>query len=98
MPNDHHPLDDVRYTPWGQQVEKDLSLVRTQVHELDTMIAMILKDLQEAKTLATSISANTQWLVDMYRGSKALAPILVGMGTLLIAVAAVATWLGWGHK
>lgn len=86
-----HPLDEVRNTPWGQQMERRMGVLEVAHAEHERKFLRLGDKLDR-------IDKNTEWLVDIFRGSRALGPLLIGIGSLLIAAAAVATWLGWVHK
>ena len=93
-----HPLEEVRNTPWGRRVDDDITLLKSKVKEHESNFQMMRLELK-ANTLKTdSIKADTQWLVDMFRGSKAFSKLLIGLAIILGGIAVIGAWLGWMHK
>ena len=94
-----HPLDEVRDTPWGRRVDDDITLLKSQVREHESNIVLMRLELKANTIKTDSIKSDTQWLVDMFRGSKALSKLLLGLAIILGALAGLGVWLGWmGHK
>lgn len=88
-----HPLDEVRDTPWGINVAERIGILESQVRELDMGIVGVRADLRLNSEQTNSIKADTQWLVNVYKGSKALGPVIVGFSVFMAGVAAVGAWL-----
>lgn len=88
-----HPLDEVQNTPWGINTDDRLSMLEHQVKELDMGIVGVRSDLKRNTEQTDSIKADTQWLVNVYKGSKALGPVIVGFSVFMAGVAAFGAWM-----
>jgi hypothetical protein len=94
-----HPLDEVQYTPWGRRVDDDINLLKSQIRELDGHVGALHLELKANTVKTDSVKSDTQWLVDMFRGSRAFSKFLIGLAVILGALASVGIWLGWtAHK
>lgn len=86
-----HPLDEVQHTPWGQHIERRLGILDNRVGEHERKFNRLGDKIDK-------IEDNTEWLVDMFRGSKAMSKLLIGLAIILGGAAVIGTWLGWMHK
>ena len=86
-----HPLDP-QDTDWGREVTQRLGLHTSQIRELDIHIANIRTDLKTNTDQTNAIKGDTEWLVNVFKGSRAVGPMLIGV---LVALGALATFLGW---
>ena len=88
-----HPLDEVQNTPWGINTDDRLDMLEHRVKELDMNMAGIRFDLQTNTAQTNSIKGDTLWLVNVFKGGKALGPFIVGFSVFLASVAVFWAWI-----
>lgn len=92
-----HPLDEVRNTPWGRRVDDDLIKLKARVGILDSHMTLMRTAIHENNKKMDDVKADTQWIVDILRGSRALGRVLIAFAVIFGAIAAGGVWLGWAH-
>jgi hypothetical protein len=88
-----HPLDEVQNTPWGINTDDRLDMLEHRVTELDMHVSGVRHDLRRNNEQTDSIKEDTKWLVNVYKGSKALGPFLVGLSMILAGLSAAGAWI-----
>jgi len=93
-----HPLDDVKNTPWGLRVDRDLIDLKGKVDRWGGRMSSLEAELRNNTQTTNLIKKDTEWLRDMFKGGKAFGSFMVPM-VLIIGgiVAIIAGVLGWFH-
>lgn len=94
-----HPFDPAD-TDWGKQVVRQIDLHGTQIRELDMYVFHLRNDhtslraeLKANTDQTNAIKGDTEWLVNVFKGSKAIGPLVLGITVILSAIGGFVAWL-----
>ncbi len=82
---------DARILLLEQEIHR-IPLMETQIRGLDGNLSRLTTKLSENTTQTNAIKADTEWLVDVFKGFKAAGPVI---GWFIMALAGLLTVI-WG--
>ena len=91
-----HPLDEDKDSNWGRGIVHQIEVLKADVEDVSGDVVKMKLELRLNTEKTNSIKADTQWLVDMFRGGRVWGRFLIGLAAVLVAIAAIGVWLG--HK